>query len=66
MDVNAAAAIATAQTQQEIGQAVAVKVLKLANTQQKSVLGLIQSAAELSQQVQANEPGKGQQVDVQA
>jgi hypothetical protein len=66
MTVHAAATIATAQTQQEIGQAVSLKALKLAQSSQENVLGLLESAAALAQQIQASEPGKGEQVDLTA
>jgi hypothetical protein len=66
MTVHAAATIATAQTRQEIGQAVSLKALKLAQSSQENVLGLLESAAALAQQIQASEPGKGEQVDLTA
>lgn len=64
MDVSSVAALATGLKQGEIGQAVAIKVAKLANEQQKSVLSLLDAA--LQGAAQAQEAGKGQHIDVSA
>ena len=75
MTINSAAAFSAARANTEIGQAVALKALKISNAQQQNVLGLLQSATEQAGEIESNEPtgeveahehGKGQQVDLRA
>lgn len=75
MTINSAAAFSAARVQTQIGQAVAVKAMKIANAQQQSVLSLLQSATEQAGALESNEPlgqveaselGKGERVDLRA
>jgi hypothetical protein len=45
-DVNSIASFSTAQAQARIDSAIAIKVLKLANQQQQSVLALVDAAVQ--------------------
>ena len=58
-DVSAVASFSVAQSQAQIGDAVAIKVLKLANQQQQSVLSLLDAAVQTVEQTQADQGNGG-------
>jgi len=64
-DVSAIASLSTSLSQNQVETAVAVKTLKLANDQQKSVASLLDAAVESAAQIQSHESGKGAAIDVQ-
>ena len=63
-DVNAIAAFSVAEKQAQIGDAIGIKVLKLANQQQQSVLSLLDSAVQSIEQTQQGSTSSG--VDIRA
>lgn len=62
--MNISAESISAMKQAQIGDAVAIKVLKLTNDSQKSVLSLIDGATQTAARVQ--EAGKGANIDIDA
>jgi len=50
-DVEMVAAISTANSRSQVNTAIGIKVLKMANEQQKSVATLIDAAVQASQQI---------------
>ncbi len=66
MDVNQAASLSAAQASQKIQDTVNIKMLKLAQDQQKTVGDLVSAAAASAEQILSQEPGKGANLDVVA
>jgi hypothetical protein len=67
MDIKAAASLSAGLAQDQVATAVGVKVFKLANEQQKSVLTLLDGAIQVADQIAAsNSNGAGGRIDVQA
>lgn len=65
-DVASIAAYSTSVSQSRVADAIGIKMLKLANDQQKSVASMLQGALEQATQLAEGVNGEGAQLDVLA
>ncbi|MFN0135428.1 MAG: putative motility protein [Phycisphaerae bacterium] len=65
-DVASIAAYSTSVSQSRVADAIGIKMLKLANDQQKSVANLLQGALDQATQLAEGVNGEGTQLDVLA